>query len=79
MKTTETKRLTGGYQTPVCVDSETGDGGRRIQLEDVVRSEASRMSELTRSDIHGFLSFPHKVLVLSHEVDVRDGDVEFLQ
>ena len=79
MKTTETKRLTGGYQTPVCVDSETGDGGRRIQLEDVVRSEASRVSELTGSDIHGFLSFPYKVFVLSHQVDVGDSDVKFLQ
>ena len=51
MKTTESfvfkLKLTGSYKTPVGVDGEAGDGGRRIQLEDVVRSEASRMTELT--------------------------------
>ena len=40
-------KLTGSYKTPVSVDGEAGNGGRRIQLEDMMRSEASWVSELT--------------------------------
>ena len=43
----EKLKLTGSEEPPVGVDGEAGDGGGRIQLEDVVRPEASRVSELT--------------------------------
>ena len=64
--------LTCGEEAPVGVEREAGDGGGRLQLEDVVRPVAERVAELARPHAQPSLPAPLKLLVLGrHDVHLQ--------
>ena len=72
MTTWQHHELTCGEEAPVGVEREAGDGGGRLQLEDVLRPVAERVAELARPHAQPSLPAPLKLLVLGrHDVHLQ--------